>query len=60
MILREPQPRISELLNGRIAGKSVDKSLYYAGRVGIETKTKFAQTRKEVVAGELAMVDENR
>jgi predicted XRE-type DNA-binding protein len=30
-ILGEPQPRVSELLNGKIANKSVDKLLYYAG-----------------------------
>src|SRR5271155_1010816 len=59
VILGEPQPRVSELLNGKIANKSVDKLLYYAGRLGIEAKTKFAQTRKEVVEKELAMVDTN-
>ena len=47
-ILGEPQPRVSELLNGKIANKSVDKLLYYAGRLGIEAKAKFAQTHKEV------------
>lgn len=54
-ILGEPQPRVSELLNGKIANKSVDKLLYYAGRLGIEAKAKFSQTRKEVVERELAM-----
>ena len=44
VILGEPQPRVSELLNGEIADKSVDKLLYYAGRLGIDAKTKFAQT----------------
>src|SRR5882724_11566965 len=44
VILAEPQPRVSELLNGKIANKSVDKLLHYAGRLGIETKAKFAQT----------------
>ncbi len=57
MILGEPQPRVSELLNGRIAGKSVDKLLYYAGRLGIEAKTKFTRTHKEVMVEELAVVD---
>jgi predicted XRE-type DNA-binding protein len=57
VILGEPQPRVSELLNGKIANKSVDKLLYYAGRLGIEAKAKFAQTRKEVVEKELAMAD---
>jgi predicted XRE-type DNA-binding protein len=56
-ILGEPQPRVSELLNGKIANKSVDKLLHYAGRLGIEAKAKFAQTRKEVVEKELAMAD---
>jgi predicted XRE-type DNA-binding protein len=57
VILGEPQPRVSELLNGKIANKSVDKLLYYAGRLGIETKAKFVQTRKKVVEKELAMAD---
>ena len=49
IILGEPQPRVSELLNGKIANKSVDKLLRYAGRLGIEAKAKFAQTHKELV-----------
>ena len=57
VILREPQPRVSELLNGKIANKSVDKLLYYAGRLGIEAKAKFSQTNKGVVERELAMAD---
>jgi predicted XRE-type DNA-binding protein len=56
-ILGEPQPRVSELLNGKIANKSVDKLLHYAGRLGIEAKAKFAQTHKEVVVNELALID---
>ena len=48
-ILAEPQPRVSELLNGKIAKKSVDKLLYYAGRLGIEAKARFPQTNKEIV-----------
>jgi len=52
-ILGEPQPRVSELLNGKIANKSVDKLLHYAGRLGIEPKTKFSQTHKEIVEREL-------
>jgi predicted XRE-type DNA-binding protein len=32
---------VSELLNGKIANKSVDKLLYYAGRLGIEAKARF-------------------
>jgi len=46
-ILGEPQPRVSELLNGKIANKSVDKLLQYAGRLGIEVKGKFAEARRE-------------
>jgi predicted XRE-type DNA-binding protein len=56
-ILREPQPRISELRNGKIANKSVDKLLYYAGRLGIEAKARFTQTHKEVVEKELSLAD---
>lgn len=55
VILGEPQPRISELLNGKIADKSVDKLLHYAGRLGIEAKARFAQSHKEVVEKELAL-----
>ena len=54
VILGEPQPRVSELLNGKIARKSVDKLLYYAGRLGIEPKARFPQTNKQVVQRELA------
>ena len=57
IILAEPQPRVSELLNGKIANKSVDKLLHYAGRLGIEAKAKFTQTHKEVVEKELAFAD---
>ncbi|MGO8813506.1 MAG: helix-turn-helix domain-containing protein [Terriglobia bacterium] len=56
-ILGEPQPRVSELLSGKIANKSVDKLLYYAGRLGIEAKSKFVQTHKEVIEKELALAD---
>ena len=57
IILGEPQPRVSELLNGKIANKSVDKLLSYAGRLGIETKAKFVQTHKVVVEKELALAE---
>jgi len=53
-ILAEPQPRVSELLNGKIANKSVDKLLYYAGRLGIEAKARFPRTHKPIVQRELA------
>jgi predicted XRE-type DNA-binding protein len=55
IILKEPQPRVSELLNGKIAKKSIDKLLHYAGRLGIETKARFTQTRREAVERELAL-----
>jgi len=54
VIFAEPQPRVSELLNGKVAKKSVDKLLYYAGRLGIEAKARFPQTNKQVVERELA------
>ncbi len=54
VILGEPQPRVSELLNGRIANKSVDKLLHYAGRLGIEAKARFPQTNKQIIERELA------
>jgi predicted XRE-type DNA-binding protein len=54
VILTEPQPRVSELLNGKVAKKSVDKLLFYAGRLGIEAKARFPQTNKEVIERELA------
>jgi predicted XRE-type DNA-binding protein len=57
IILAEPQPRVSELLNGKIVNKSVDKLLHYAGRLGIEAKAKFTQTHKELVEKELALAD---
>jgi predicted XRE-type DNA-binding protein len=46
-ILGEPQPRLSQLLNGKIANQSVEKLLYYAGWLGIEARVKFAQTPKD-------------
>jgi len=49
-IHKRPQPRVSELLNGKIANRSVDKLFYYTGRLGIEAKAKFSQTRKEVTS----------
>jgi predicted XRE-type DNA-binding protein len=55
IILREPQPRVSELLNGKIANKSVDKLLLYAARLGIEPKAQFSQSRKVAVEKHLAL-----
>jgi len=57
ILLGEPQPRVSELLNGKIANKSVDKLLHYAGKLGIEAKARFSHTHREVIEKELAMVD---
>ncbi len=54
VILAEPQPRVSELLNGKIANKSVDKLLFYAGRLGIEAKARFPQNNKQIVRRRLA------
>ncbi len=56
-LLGEPQPRVSELLNGKIANKSVDKLLTYAGRLGIEAKAKFSQANKGIVEKELALAE---
>ena len=47
VILGEPQSRVSELLNGKIANMSVDKLLYYAGRLGIDAKAKLMHTQAE-------------
>ena len=55
IILGEPQPRVSELLNGKIANKSVDKLLHYAGRLGIEATVKFVQARRDAVEKGLAL-----
>ena len=55
VILGEPQPRVSELLNGKISNKTVDKLLYYAGRLGIEPRTQFVQSQREVIEKELAL-----
>jgi predicted XRE-type DNA-binding protein len=57
VILGEPRPRVSVLLNGKITNKTVDKLLHYAGRLGIEAKAKFTQTHKEIVEKELALAD---
>lgn len=55
IILNEPQPRISELLNGKLGNKSVDKLLQCAGRLGLEPQSKFPQVHKEVPQHELEM-----
>jgi predicted XRE-type DNA-binding protein len=53
ILFHEPQPRVSELLNGKIANKSIEKLLWYAGRLGIVPKVKFSQVRKHDVEREL-------
>ena len=53
ILFGEPQPRVSELLNGKIANKSIEKLLVYAGHLGIEPKVKFPQVRKHAVEQEL-------
>ena len=57
LLLAEPQPRVSELLNGKIANKSVDKLLQYAGRLGIQAKAKFTQTHNGSTEKELALAE---
>jgi predicted XRE-type DNA-binding protein len=54
-ILGEPQPRIGELPNGKISNDSIDKLLFYSGRLGIEAKAKFSQTSKAVIEQELVI-----
>jgi predicted XRE-type DNA-binding protein len=53
-IFDEPQPRVSELLHGRIAGKSVEKLMYYASRLGIEVRPSF-ERRKLSLEDELRL-----
>ena len=50
-----PQPRVSELLNGKLGQKSLEKLLIYAGRLGIEHRGSFTQVHKNVPKKELAM-----
>jgi len=54
IILGVPQPRVSEWLNGKIANKTVDKLLHYAGKLGLEAKARFVQARKVAVEKDLA------
>jgi predicted XRE-type DNA-binding protein len=53
-IFEEPQPRVSELLHGRIAGKSLEKLMYYASRLGIEVRPTF-ERRKLTLEDELRL-----
>ena len=49
VILAEPQPRVSELLNGKISNKSVDKLLCHARPVWDRRQSPVSQTNKQVV-----------
>jgi predicted XRE-type DNA-binding protein len=53
ILFAEPQPRVSELLNGKIANKSIEKLLWYAGHLGIVPKSTFPQSRKQEVEAQL-------
>jgi predicted XRE-type DNA-binding protein len=53
ILFNEPQPRVSELLNGKIANKSIEKLLWYAGHLGIVPRSTFPQSRKREVEAEL-------
>jgi predicted XRE-type DNA-binding protein len=53
ILFHEPQPRVSELLNGKIANKSIEKLLWYAGKLGIVPKFKFPQLRKHEIERKL-------
>src|SRR5258708_20972020 len=55
VILGEPQPRVTELLNGKIANKSVYTLRNYARRFAIEPKATLAQSRRNVEHKELAI-----
>ena len=55
VILQEPQPRVSELLNGKLGGKSLEKLLTYAGRLGIEHRGSFPQVNKQIPERELEL-----
>jgi predicted XRE-type DNA-binding protein len=48
VLFEEPQPRVSELLHGRIAGKSLEKLMYYASRLGIEVRTSFERRTRNL------------
>jgi predicted XRE-type DNA-binding protein len=55
-LFEEPQSRVSELLHGRIAGKSVEKLMYYAARLGIEVRTSF-ERRPRSLEEEMRMAE---
>jgi predicted XRE-type DNA-binding protein len=45
-ILKEPQPRVSEFLNGKIASVSFEKMTVYAFRLGTKPSIKLEAVRK--------------
>ena len=53
IIFNEPQPRVSELLNGKLGHKSLEKLFYYASKLGIEVRGSFSQVHKHVPKREL-------
>jgi predicted XRE-type DNA-binding protein len=54
VILEEPQPRISELLHGKIAKVSIEKLLIYAELLGMEPRVLAPQKHRPVHYAELA------
>lgn len=44
-VLKVPQPRVSELMRGKIYSVSIEKLLIYLDKLGVETALKF-KTRK--------------
>jgi len=44
-ILDVPQPRVSELLNGKLSSASIEKLLNYLERLGIDASVSFKQQR---------------
>ena len=45
-ILNEPQPRISELMNGRISKMSIEKLIMYLQKLGISISIKAAPIKR--------------
>jgi len=45
-ILKEPQPRVSEFMNGKIASVSMEKMTLYAFRLGAKPRIRLESARK--------------
>ncbi|MFH1018706.1 MAG: XRE family transcriptional regulator [Pseudomonadota bacterium] len=45
-LLDEPQPRISELMTGKISHTSIEKLLRFAARLGLQGELQFRHLRK--------------